>query len=151
MPTLVFPSLVRDEVLEQHVELRVLLERVIDEAKPGHPVSRNLDSEGLRTTALELCARFRAHLTFEEDALARVFAVLDNWGPERVRNLHDEHAKQRRELDALLGKFESGGDVGQWAVELRNLASELLRDMEEEEVRLRASEMCADSLMVERR
>ncbi len=151
MPSLVFPSLVRDEVLEQHVELRGLLERAIVDATPQRSASSELDSEGLGATARELCARFRAHLAFEEDALARVFAVLDAWGPERVRNLHDDHARQRQEFDALLGMFESGGDVELLAVALRNLAVDLLRDMEEEEDRLGVGLMSADSLSVERR
>jgi hypothetical protein len=151
MPSLVFPSLVRDEVLKQHVELRGLLERVIADAAPQSCAPGELDAEGLATKARDLCARFRTHLAFEEDALARVFAVLDAWGPERVRNLHDDHARQRREFDALLGMFESGGDVELLSVALRNLASDLLRDMEEEEDRLGASPMSDDSLSVERR
>jgi hypothetical protein len=151
MPTLVFPSLVRDEVLGQHVELRGLLEQVIVDATPGRSASRNMEWADLGTTARDLCARFRAHLVFEETALARVFAVLDAWGPERVRNLHDEHTRQRRAFDSVLEMFESGDDVELLAVALRNLAADLLRDMEEEEDRLRESPMSADSLTVERR
>jgi hypothetical protein len=151
MPSLVFPSLVRDEVLKQHVELRGLLARAIVDAAPQPSAPSEMDAECLATTARDLCARFRVHLAFEEDALARVFAVLDAWGPERVRNLHDDHARQRKEFDALLGMFEAGGDVEVLAVALRNLASDLLRDMEEEEDRLGAGLMSDDSLSVERR
>lgn len=152
MPSLVFPSLVRNQVLEQHVELRALLERAIADATPERSARQALDADRLGTTARELCARFRTHLAFEEETLVRVFAVLDAWGPERVRNLHDDHARQRHEFDALLGRFESGGDVELLALALRNLAADLLRDMEEEEEGcLRASLMSADSLTVERR
>ena len=147
MPSLVFPALVRRQVLEQHGELRVVLERVIGRAAP---VAR--DAVELAASAREMCGRFRVHLDFEEHALPPVFAVLDAWGPERVRDLRDVHARQRQVLDGLLGRFEAGGNVHELAGALRDLALDLLRDMEEEEDGcLRASLMSSDSLPVERR
>jgi Hemerythrin HHE cation binding domain len=152
MSSLVFPSLVRSQVLEQHVELRALLERVIADATPETSASKNLDTARLETTARALCERFRTYLTFEDQALTPVLAVLDAWGPERVRALHDEHRRQRHEFDTFLGRFESGDDVEQQALALRELAAALLHDMaEEEEGCLRASLMSADSLTFERR
>jgi hypothetical protein len=151
MPSLVFPSSVRDQVLAQHGELRALLAPVLAPATLTHPAPPEMDVAHLSTTARDLCARFRTHLAFEEDELARVFAVLDVWGPERVRALHEGHARQRQELDALLGRFESGGEAEQLALDLRRLATNLLRDMEEEEEGfLRASLMSSDSLPFER-
>jgi hypothetical protein len=152
MPSLVFPSMVRNQVLEQHVELRAILKRVIADASPGGSSPREVDAVRLGTTARDLCQRFHAHLAFEQEALTPVFAVLDSWGPERVRDMHDEHARQRRELDALLCRVEAGDDIEPLTLALRVLAADLLRDMEEEEAGcLRASLMSADSLTVERR
>jgi Hemerythrin HHE cation binding domain len=152
MPLLVFPSMVRNQVLEQHTELRALLVRAVADAAPNGSPPGEVDAERLRTTARELCQRFHAHLTFEQEALAPVFAVLDSWGPERVMDMHVEHTRQRRELDALLGRFEAGEGIEQMTFALRGLAVDLLRDMEEEEAScLRASLMSADSLTVERR
>jgi hypothetical protein len=107
--------------------------------------------DSLATTTRELCVRFKAHLAFEEEALKPVFAVIDGWGPERVRALETEHVRQRRELDALVARFCSG-DVEQIAGALRALAGDLLRDMEEEEQGcLRAGPMSDGHLTVERR
>ena len=152
MSTLVFPSLVRSQVLEQHVELRALLERALVEAGAVGSASGDLDRDRLRTTALSLCERFEAHLAFEEEALKPVFAVLDAWGPERVRDLETEHARQRQALDALMGSFHCAGDIQQLALALRELAADLLADMDEEEQGcLRASLMSAGHLTIERR
>jgi sulfite reductase beta subunit-like hemoprotein len=131
MPTLVFPSQVRDQILQQHVELRGLLARAIADTAPAP--SRSVDSARLATTARELCARFKAHLAFENEELARVLHAVDSWGPERVRALHDEHARQRLALDAVLAKLEEAFDVDELAGDLRALATNLVRDMEEEE------------------
>jgi hypothetical protein len=152
MPSLVFPSLVRDQILGQHIELRGLLVRVIADATPGHPHRRDVDSSRLATAARELCARFKAHLAFENEELARVFAALDSWGPERVRALHDEHFRQRQELDALLAKLEAGCDAEELALEVRELAARFTRDMEDEEAGcLCNGAMSANSLPWERR
>ena len=81
-----------------------------------------------------------------------MFAVLDGWGPERIRDLQEEHSRQRRDLDALLEGFETGADVECLASAIRTLAQDLLRDMaDEEEGCLRASLLGADSLAIERR
>jgi len=151
MPSLVFPSLVRDQILGQHIELRGLLVQVIVDATPGHPDRRAADSSQLATTARELCARFKAHLAFENEELARVFAALDSWGPERVRALHEEHSRQRQELDALLAKLEAGCDAEEFALEVRELATRFTRHMEDEEAGcLSHSAMAATSLPCER-
>jgi Hemerythrin HHE cation binding domain len=152
MSSLVFPTHARDQVLEQHVELRAFLHRVIAHGAPERSEASELDAVRLRTAALELGQRFRAHLVFEAEVLKPVFAVLDAWGPERIRDLENEHARQRKDLDALLERFESGEDLERLAGALRSLAVDLLQDMEEEEQGcLRASLLSAVSLRIERR
>lgn len=147
MTSLVFPTLVRRQILEQHGELRAVLGRAMADAAPSEP-----DAKTLEARARDICGRFRIHLEFEEHALPPVFAVLDAWGPERVRDLHDEHARQRQALDVVLERFESGARVEDLALAVRALAADLLRDMEDEEDGcLRASLLSSDSLQVERR
>lgn len=150
MPFWVFPSQVRTQVLEQHVELRSLLARAIADATPdGFLTAR--DAHRLTMTARELATRFRAHLAFEDHELSRVFVALDAWGPERVRDLHTEHRRQKRELDELMASFESGAETAQLARAVRSLAQKLLRDMEEEEEGcLQSPLMQADSIPFER-
>ena len=153
MSRLVFPTHVREQVLEQHVELRNLLHRALAEAAPDGSDAPEPDAVRLRTVALELCERFRAHLIFEAEALRPVLAVLDAWGPERIRDLEREHARQQQDLDALLDRMEPGEAALRLAPALQSLAGALLRDMEEEEEEgcLRASLLSAVSLTIERR
>jgi len=87
----------------------------------------------LARVARELQLRFRAHLLFEEEALAPVLAQADLWGPERVQALHEEHRRQREELHTLIEGLESGWGPDVLAVALRSLAADLLIDMAEEE------------------
>jgi DUF438 domain-containing protein len=155
MPSLVFPALVRNQILEQHRDLRGLVEEILrihasDTRPPSSEPSR--DARRLANAAEQLCQRFQAHLSFEQDALTPIFAIIDAWGPERVKDLWDEHDRQRRELDELRRRFEGEDDVERLAEALHGLADELLHDMEEEEAGcLRASLLSADSLFAEPR
>ena len=156
MPSLVFPALVRNQILEQHRQLRELLEQVrrmraSDSHLPGAE-QPSRDARRLADAAQELCQRFQDHLSFEQAALTQIFAIIDAWGPERVKDLCDEHERQRRELDGLRSRFEREEDVERLADALHGLADELLHDMEEEEAGcLRASLLSADSLFAEPR
>jgi hypothetical protein len=152
MAMLVFPSQVREEILEQHGALRALLHRAIDGPEVASSGAARIGSAEMRAIGLELCNRLREHLVFEADALRPVFAVLDYWGPERIRELDTEHARQRQELDALKSKLDSEDDLQALSTDLSKLAGELLKDMDaEEDGCLRASLLCDVSLTVERR
>jgi uncharacterized coiled-coil protein SlyX len=152
MAMLVFPSQVRERILEQHGELRTLLHRAIDAPEVASSGAATVDCAQLRAIGLELCDRLRQHLVFEADALRPVFAVLDYWGPERIRELDTEHARQREELEALKAQLESEAEFQQLSAALSKLAGDLLKDMDaEEDGCLRASLLSAVSLTVEPR
>lgn len=152
MATLVFPSHVRERILEQHAGLRTLLRGAMEHAKRGAGDDQGLKAARLRAIVPELCERFQAHLVFEDDALRPVFAVLDSWGPERIRELDTEHARQRQELDALRARLDSEENVHRLSAAVNALADALLKDMDaEEDGCLRASLLSAVSLTVERR
>jgi iron-sulfur cluster repair protein YtfE (RIC family) len=123
------PSTVRSEVLEQHETLRALMSRVLDRARG----QQSDDFIELVHLAHEVRRRFRAHLAFEERVLVPVLTSADGWGPERVRNLLDEHADQRAQLDALVAGLEAGWERPQVARAIDGLARDILRDMLEEE------------------
>jgi hypothetical protein len=127
-----FPAAVRDRILEQHGGLRELLHQSLDATtrafQPGGP-----GPDELSRLIHDLRSRFWAHLAFEERTLLPVLASLDPWGPERVADLRDEHARQRAELDTLAEGITAGLDGDRLAVTLRSLATDLLIDMEEEE------------------
>jgi hypothetical protein len=149
MASLVFPAMVRDEVLAQHTELRELLRATVDELSRQAETGES-DCARLRVMGRELCARFHEHLLYEDEELVPVLSALDTWGPERVRELHDEHARQRRTLGALWMTFDFATDLDQLGEALRELAGDMLRDMEAEEAGcLAAGAMAAPLLQVE--
>jgi hypothetical protein len=151
MATMVFPSSVRAQVLEQHRELRVLLEAALEELGREGSVEEAAEVR-LRAVGRELCERFCAHFAFEGETLRPVLAALDSWGPERVRALDDEHARQRRQLEDIRGRCERGAcDAGELHAVLCELAADLARDMaEEEEGCLTAALLGAELLMIDR-
>jgi hypothetical protein len=127
-----FPATVRERILEQHASLRELLHQSLDATtrafRPGGP-----GPDELARLIHDLRGRFWAHLAFEERTLLPVLVCLDPWGPERVADLRDEHARQRAELDTLVGGIDAGLDRERLALTLRSLVTDLLIDMEEEE------------------
>ena len=142
-PTLVFPASVREAVLDQHRELRALMQDVLNECD---------DRERFVRVIRDLHRRFGAHLEFEERELAPVLAVVDHWGPERLRAMHEEHARQRAEFAGLLAGTEAGWPTEQLAAVVRDLISELFRDMDDEESGyLDAKLLGAQFLEIERR
>jgi hypothetical protein len=129
---LVFPSVVRNQVLEQHRVLRQLFDRAL-EATARSLRGDGPDRDDLGTVALDVRDRFRAHLAYEERMLAPVLAHVDVWGPERVQELLLEHERQRAELETIVEGIQGGWEVERLAVVLRSLVTDLLRDMNEEE------------------
>ena len=145
--SILFPAAVRERILEQHRALRDLLQRALEATtnslRAGRP---NLDA--IARLIHDLRARFRAHLAFEEVALAPVLAHLDLWGPERVQALLAEHARQRAELDTLVGGIEEAWDVERLAFALRSLVTDLLLDMQEEERGCVSAGVLRDQMMM---
>jgi hypothetical protein len=127
-----FPSTVRNQVLEQHQELRRLLGHTLEQTSRCL-LRHGPDLGDLTAAARELRRRMFAHLAFEERALAPILAAMDLWGPERVQALLDEHRRQRAELDTVIDGIETDWDAERAALVIRSLTIDLLRDMEEEE------------------
>lgn len=149
--TLVFPASVRDEVLDQHRQLRTLMTVLLDRCTldPGHEGASDRPLDDL---VRDLNRSFGAHLLFEEQALAPVLAVVDHWGPERVRALHEDHARQRQEFATLIEALDGSWSTGHLGQAILKLVTDLRRDMDEEEHGcLRPSLMGASFLEVQRR
>jgi hypothetical protein len=121
------PSQVRAEVLNQHQALRSVLSATEAARRTG---ASRIE---LAHLAHEIRRRFRAHLSFEERLLVPILTGVDVWGPDRVRDLVGEHARQRTDLDALIAEIESGQRADDLDAILRDLTANLLRDMVEEE------------------
>ena len=150
-PTLVFPASVREAMLDQHRELRVLMQGVLDECACDPPALPHARERFVRMIR-DLHRCFDAHLEFEDSELAPVLAVVDHWGPERLRAMHEEHARQRAELAGLLEGTEAGWQAEHLASVVRGLVTELVRDMDDEERGcLDAKLLGAHFLAIERR
>jgi hypothetical protein len=119
---------VRTEVLSQHDTLRTILREAQVAALEGH--AHPLEVAHL---AHEIRRSFRAHLAFEERVLVPVLTSVEVWGPDRVRNLVEEHTRQRADLDALIASIESGEDTARVASMFCRIAADLAQDMDEEE------------------
>jgi hypothetical protein len=127
-----FPAAVRDRILEQHGSLRELLRQSLDATtRAFQPEGPGIDE--LSRLMHDLRARFWAHLAFEERTLLPILVRLDPWGPERVADLREEHARQRAELDTLVEGIAGATESDRLALTLRSLATDLLLDMAEEE------------------
>jgi len=132
MAALLFPSMVRDEILEQHADLRVRLDELAEEIGLCR-LGQSGSDDRLRALGRDLCARFHAHLRFEDDKLVPVLAAIDSWGPERVRELHVAHARQRAKLAALWTRLDFEPDPDEVERALADLAEDITTDMEAEE------------------
>lgn len=142
-----FPAAVRDRILEQHGDLRALLQQSLA------ATTRAFAHEGpgldeLARLAHELRARFRAHLAFEERTLFPVLERLDLWGLERVGDMRDEHDRQRAEVETLIDGLASHWDGERIALTLRSLVTDLLLDMEEEERGCLANDALRDEMVI---
>jgi hypothetical protein len=120
------PSAVRVQVLDQHRELRRLITRIVDATAPGRP------REPLMGLLRDLRARLFQHLAFEEQTLTSALAEADAWGPQRVRDMLDEHARQRAEVEVIVQGIETWDAEG-LNLAARTLAADLIHDMDAEE------------------
>jgi len=139
------PSVVRQQVLAQHQVLRQMLRNTLDvstEALRHQGPARQQMAAKVR----ELRERFHAHLSFEERWLAPVLGATDCWGPARVKNLLEEHERQRAELDTLLEGIDDW-DPERLALAARSLVTDLLLDMEEEERGCLDAELLRDDVV----
>jgi hypothetical protein len=118
-------------ILDQHRELRRLLALGLVQtcAPPGGHQSA---PAALRVLVVRIRKVFVAHLSDEEAALLPLFGDEMPEGPRRTQILHEEHARQRREIEALHALSE-GGSAEAFTDRFDRLARELLVDISEEE------------------
>jgi hypothetical protein len=146
MAALLFPSMVRDEILAQHADLRLRLAELAEEIgllRLGQVGS----DDRLRALGRDLCAHFRAHLQFEDQELIPVLAVIDSWGPERVREIHVAHARQRRKVESLSSRLDFEPDADEVEGALADLAKDIASDMKSEEEGLLSQGAMAATLL----
>ena len=118
-------------ILEQHRELRRLL--ALGLVKTCAPPDRHEAAPAaLRLLVERIREVFLAHLSDEEAALLPLFDDAMPGGSRRVQILHEEHARQRREMEALHALSEEGSAEA-FTGRFDRLARALLVDISEEE------------------
>lgn len=141
------PSHVRKRILEEHERLRVLLEELDDAAR------RLLEGDEalalrLRVLAEALREKFLRHLDLEDEILVPTLREIDPWGPERAKQVSEEHLEQRALFQRLFADLHDGRRPAvEVAVELRALVSALLLDMQGEEAHVLHPDVLHDDPM----
>jgi iron-sulfur cluster repair protein YtfE (RIC family) len=123
---------VRDEILRQHKRLRVSLQQLDFAAqwavRADHPAPLDMERR-LDQLLLELAA----HMSFEENELARADASPGAWGPDDRARLAQEHQRQREELRRIARDAQTTDDRISLALAIRAFVSDVLLDMSLEE------------------
>jgi len=126
----VTPSQMRTELLEQHAELRAIVDRVrlcAVRPSPSMPATDHLVS-----TIRLLADALHRHNLREEELLRDFVATVDAWGEARAEIMTDRHAREHAALHgALVGTCWTPSAVADEA--LVTLLDELLRHMAREE------------------
>lgn len=137
-----YPSEIRKTVLDQHASLRVLLAEADQLA--GRITERGATQE-LRQVLERLLGQFELHMAFEEGVVAPALQDADAWGPERVAQLRDEHARQRHLIEqarsSLFGRAEDVPGL------VNALCSWMREDMEDEERTMLDPDLLRDDLV----
>jgi len=129
-------GVVRNRILEQHAELRGMLDEISDLADRFQAEGETV-GEALRERGLELYARFEEHLGFEDRCLAPALRVAHAKGVEAANRLANEHAEQRQLLRYLLDRLKNQRQPTLLVVrELQSFAEYLRQDMAHEEEKL---------------
>jgi hypothetical protein len=120
------PSETRNQLLQEHSRLRVLVGTAEDAARRLLMGSR--DIAPFRLALDELRRAFEQHNTSEEELLLPLLSDADAWGPDRVRRMFEEHVGEHCAMRAALA-----GDELDIAPRMVDLAEELLAHMDAEE------------------
>jgi WS/DGAT/MGAT family acyltransferase len=155
-PTLVWPdasvapqtaSELREAILAQHAVLSELLDAVETAAARVQGGDGSV-LELLRERARELHDRMSEHLEFEDRCLVPTVRAVEAWGPERARQIDEEHVDQRELLAFVLGRLEDrGSPVQLLAEQLRSFVGAVRDDMHYEEEAVLSDELLRDDVV----
>jgi hemerythrin HHE cation binding domain-containing protein len=94
------PSEARCELLEQHAQIRIMLDVMLTMAK-GARVGAPGRSD-LQGSVVRLAEALRTHNQREEELLRDFIPSVDAWGPARAAIMTEEHKGEHDRLDAAL-------------------------------------------------
>jgi len=139
------PSEIRAALLEQHAQIRALMEQirhVAERARRGEPVG-----EELRTGVARLAAAFIEHNAREEELLRPIIPTIDAWGPARAEIMDEVHVREHEVLrEAILGIPHTPREFAGAGVE--DLFERVLEHMDREERTLLSDDVLRDDPVV---
>lgn len=94
------PSEIRDELLHQHAQIRIMMHvtlTIAKEARVGAP-----GRGGLQGCIVRLADAMRLHNQHEEALLRDLIPTVDAWGHARAAIMTEEHTREHERLDAAL-------------------------------------------------
>ncbi len=139
------PSEVRRKVLSQHREIELMLSEL--EAGVAKLGEGTVDAAQVKRAAYALRGILELHMNFEEAHMVPAIHEADGFGPERARQLHAEHAKQRQELDRLVDMIREASSPDDLVSSVTKLAKMLRIDIEQEERDYVNEKLLRDSLI----
>lgn len=141
------PTAVRALILEQHKGLRLrfgALDALALRVLAGEP---GLAME-LRRQIVELEGSFEDHLRTEERLLLPLLVRIDAWGPVRVAEIEEEHARQRQVLSRAGDRATNAAITPRdLALLIRDLVRDLMLDMKHEETDMLHPDLLRDDVV----
>lgn len=139
------PSEIRAELLDQHAQIRALMEEIRQDARRaqrGEPIGDTLLAGIERLTVA-----FVQHNGREEELLRLIIPTVDAWGPARAEIMDEAHVHEHRMLrEAIVGIPHTPSEFAGAAVDV--LFDRVLAHMEHEEKTLLAEDVLRDDTVV---
>lgn len=143
------PSEIRLRILEEHQQLRELLDEIERAATkaPEHDPQKEAE-DTLRAAAARLHEVLTRHLELEEKILVPALRDADGFGPARVEELLTEHEEQRADLEFAIGRAaRSLGSYEHVRTHLLRLCERLREDMTHEEDEFLSKDLLRDDII----
>jgi hypothetical protein len=145
-PERVPASVALRRVLDQHAELRALLEAGLEQV--CLVLAGSVAASGSLRSLMGLTPRtFVQHLAYEEALILPILADDLPVGPLRMERILEEHARQVAEVEALCA-WQEGADPTGLATRFGALAQALLADIEHEERDVLTPDVIRDDAVV---
>lgn len=123
---------VRSRVLDAHVRLRL---RSAELASEALLIARGAKRHDVRVRALvaELWSTVEQADQLEDRELVPLLAHADAWGPARVEQLRERHARHERDLSALADQLAVDLSADEVVERIDCVLTSLLEDLDDEE------------------
>ena len=139
------PSEVRRIILEEHAQLRSKLAEMEGAMIKVSGRQGGAEQEMLNHL-LQFNQMFLDHIALEEKILRGILKTVDAWGEIRVKNMDEEHSRQRGQIQDLVKMMNEKSPSG-YLNYLRDFVEELYRDMAIEEQDCLSADVLRDDVI----